>query len=67
MIPDHGRDIDEFEFSTLDKFQQSLIQARRIVATWPAWKRNLLQNSLKPTTAPRQPVSHTNDRQVEPS
>jgi hypothetical protein len=56
-LPDHGRDFDSLEFSDLDKFQRHIIDAKRIVASWPAWKRNLLGNSLKPTVeVPRNPV-----------
>jgi len=47
-LPDHGREIDDLEYCT-DPFRRHIILASKIVATWPAWKRKLLENSLKPT------------------
>lgn len=47
MIPDHGRDIDDMEFSSLDAFSRHLERCKRIVSKWPAWKQNLLVNSDK--------------------
>lgn len=57
QLPDHGRDFDSLEFSDLDKFQRHLLNAKRIVDSWPAWKRNLVSNSLEPTVkVPRKTV-----------
>ena len=40
---------------------EKLEQASALVATWPAWKRNLLRDSNKSTTTPRQPIYDKED------
>lgn len=45
--PDHGREIDRFEFSDLGKLATHCAKASEIVSKWPAWKHNILQDSSK--------------------
>lgn len=45
MLPDHGREIDKYEFSNLDKLALHCERASDMVSKWPAWKKNLLGNS----------------------
>jgi hypothetical protein len=41
------------------EFREHLIQASRVVSTWPAWKQKLLEQSSKPTVdVPRNPVDN---------
>lgn len=40
-------------------FDEQLAMARKLVASWPTWKQNLLEDMAKPTVAvPRQPVDN---------
>ena len=40
----------------MSKLTNYLKQASKIVASWPPWKRNLLENSLKSTCPAREPI-----------
>ena len=47
---------------TEHEFREELNKASRLVSTWPAWKRNLLEQSASSTVlVPRTPVD--NNRQ----
>lgn len=41
----------------MSRFREHMKRCAEIVAAWPPWKRNLLENSMKPTCPPREPVS----------
>jgi len=41
------------------EFRAQLARATALVATWPAWKRNILEQSSRPTVSvPRTPVDN---------
>jgi len=44
-LPDHGRDIGKYEFSSMNKLALHCAKASDTVSKWPAWKQNLLDNS----------------------
>ena len=50
----------------MSKFREHLKWAAEIVASWPPWKRNLLENSMKATCPAREPVSPREDFQSVP-
>lgn len=47
QMPDHGREIDQYEFSSMDKFALHCARASASVLNWPKWKQNLL--NISPT------------------
>lgn len=44
-LADHGREIRWDEYSDLDRFALHCARASEVVNRWPAWKRNMLNNS----------------------
>jgi hypothetical protein len=56
MLPDHGREIDKYEFSDLDAFALHCQRAKDTVNNWPKWKQNLLNN--EPSCGKREPVAN---------
>lgn len=40
----------------MNKFREHLKRCAEIVASWPPWKQNLLENSMKATCPPREPI-----------
>lgn len=44
-LADHGREIRWDEFCDLDRFALHCARASEVVNRWPAWKRNMLNNS----------------------
>ena len=42
---------------THEEFRERLREAAAVVETWPKWKQNIVQDSLRPTfDVPREPV-----------
>ena len=51
------------QVSDVDKFRAHIKRVSAIVKSWPLWKQNILQNSMKPTVSvPRTPVDNNKDQ-----
>lgn len=47
---------------TLDEVREQMALASKLVATWPVWKQNILEQSGRPTVdVPRDPIVNERD------